>query len=143
MRWGVSNFDTADMDELLALPDGAQCAVNQVLYHVGERGIEFSLLPLCCKRSIAVMAYSPVGEGALLRNAALLRIAGAAGISVAQLALAWLLRREHVISIPQTSDVAHVHENRAATAIVLSPATIDAIDEAFPPPVQASRLAVI
>jgi len=54
MRWGVSNFDTADMDELLALPDGAQCAVNQVLYHVGERGIEFSLLPLCRKRSIAV-----------------------------------------------------------------------------------------
>jgi len=143
MRWGVSNFDTADMDELLALPDGAQCAVNQVLYHVGERGIEFSLLPLCCKRSIAVMAYAPVGEGALLRNAALLRIAGAAGISVAQLALAWLLRREHVISIPQTSDVAHVHENRAATAITLSSATIDAIDAAFPPPVRASRLAVI
>jgi len=143
MRWGVSNFDTADMDELLALPDGAQCAVNQVLYHVGERGIEFSLLPLCRKRSIAVMAYAPVGEGALLRNAALLRIAGAAGISVAQLALAWLLRREHVISIPQTSDVVHVHENRAATAITLSSATIDAIDAAFPPPIRASRLAVI
>ena len=74
---------------------------------------------------------------------ALLRIAGAAGISVAQLALAWLLRREHVISIPQTSDVAHVHENRAATAITLSSATIAAIDAAFPPPVRASRLAVI
>jgi len=142
-RWGVSNFDVADIDELLALPGGAHCTVNQVLYHVGERGVEFSLLPLCRKHSIAVMAYAPVGEGALLRNAALIRIARAAGISAAQLALAWLLRREHVISIPQTSDIAHVRENRGATAIELSPATIAAIDAAFPPPAASTRLAVI
>ena len=43
LRWGVSNFDVGDIDELLALPDGASCAVNQVLYHLGERGIEWSL----------------------------------------------------------------------------------------------------
>src|SRR5436190_285838 len=64
VRWGVSNFDVAEVDELLALPDGANCAVNQVLYHVGERGIEWSLLPLCRRHSIRVMAYSPVAEGA-------------------------------------------------------------------------------
>jgi diketogulonate reductase-like aldo/keto reductase len=69
VRWGVSNFDAADIDELLALPDGANCAVNQVLYHVGERGIEWSVLPLCRRHSIRVMAYAPVGEGALLSNA--------------------------------------------------------------------------
>jgi diketogulonate reductase-like aldo/keto reductase len=90
VRWGVSNFDAADIDELLALPDGANCAVNQVLYHVGERGIEWSVLPLCRRHSIRVMAYAPVGEGALLRNAKLMRIANAAGITPAQLALAWL-----------------------------------------------------
>src|SRR6478672_1998484 len=143
VRWGVSNFDTADVDELLALPDGGNCAVNQVLYHVGERGIEWSLLPLCRRRSIRVMAYAPVGEGALLRNAKLMRIAGAAGITPAQLALAWLLRHDDVISIPQTSNVAHVRENRAAAAIVLSPATLAEIDAAFPPPKSASPLAVI
>jgi diketogulonate reductase-like aldo/keto reductase len=143
VRWGVSNFDAADIDELLTLPDGANCAVNQVLYHVGERGIEWSLLSLCRRHSIRVMAYAPVGEGALLRNAKLMRIASAAGITPAQLALAWLLRHDDVISIPQTSNVAHVLENRAAAAIVLSPATLAEIDAAFPPPKSASRLAVI
>ena len=143
VRWGVSNFDTDDIDELLALPDGDRCVVNQVLYHIGERGIEFSLLPRCVERSIAVMAYAPVGEGALLRDAALIRIAEEARITPAQLALAWLLRREQVISIPQTSDVAHVRENRAATSIDLSAATLAAIDVAFPPPKKRSRLAVI
>lgn len=142
-RWGVSNFDTDDIDELLALPDGANCAVNQVLYHVGERGIEWSLLPLCRQHSIPVMAYAPVGEGALLRNAALMRIASAAGITPAQLALAWLLRRDDVVSIPQTSNVTHVLENRAATAIDLSRTTLAEIEAAFPPPKRASRLAVI
>ena len=68
LRWGVSNFDTADIEELLALPDGARCAVNQVLYHLGERGIEWSLAAMCRRHAIAVMAYSPVGEGALLRE---------------------------------------------------------------------------
>ena len=143
LRWGVSNFDAADIGELLALPDGANCAVNQVMYHVGERGIEWSLLPLCRRHSIRVMAYAPVGEGALLRNAKLMRIAGAAGITPAQLALAWLIRHDDIISIPQTSNVAHVLENRAATAITLSPATLAEIDTAFPPPKSASRLAVI
>jgi diketogulonate reductase-like aldo/keto reductase len=143
LRWGVSNFDTDDFDELLALPDGANCAVNQVLYHVGQRGIEWSLLPLCRRHSIPVMAYAPVGEGALLRDAALIRIANDAGITPAQLALAWLLRDDHVISIPQTSNVAHVHENRAAASIALSQSTIAEIDAAFPPPEAASSLAVI
>ena len=144
VRWGVSNFDAADIDELLALPDGANCAVNQVLYHVGERGIEWSLLPLCRRHAIRVMAYSPVGEGALLRNAAAAaHRARDAESRRAQLALAWLLRHDDVISIPQTSNVAHVLENRAATAITLSPATLAEIDAAFPPPKRASRLAVI
>ena len=143
LRWGVSNFDTEDVEELLALPDGARCAVNQVLYHLGERGIEWSLVECCRRHAIAVMAYSPVAEGALLRDPDLVRIARSIGRTPAQLALAWLLRRENVIVIPQTSSVAHVIENRAATAIELAPATLAELDAAFPPPRRATRLAVI
>ena len=143
LRWGVSNFDTEDVEELLALPDGARCAVNQVLYHLGERGIEWSLVERCRRHAIAVMAYSPVAEGALLRDPDLVRIARSIGRTPAQLALAWLLRRENVIVIPQTSSVAHVIENRAATAIELAPATLAELDAAFPPPRRATRLAVI
>src|SRR6185436_8462005 len=63
VRWGVSNFDTAAMRELMKLPDGSRCATNQVLYHLGERGIEWELLPWMRERGIPVMAYSPLGQG--------------------------------------------------------------------------------
>jgi len=142
-RWGVSNFDTADIDELLTIPDGTHCVVNQVLYHLGERGIEWSLAARCRAQRIALMAYSPVGEGALLKSADLRRIAHSIGATPAQLALAWLIRRDDVIAIPQTSDVAHVAENRAAASIKLSAETLAQLDAAFPPPRRATRLAVI
>ena len=143
VRWGVSNFDVDDIEELLALPAGANCAVNQVLYHLGARGIEWSLLPLCRRHAIAVMAYSPMGEGALLHDAALLRIARSIEATPAQLALAWLLQHENVIAIPKTSSVAHVAENRAAATLQLSAATLAELDAAFPPPRSPSPLAVI
>ena len=143
LRWGVSNFDVADIEELLALPEGSRCTVNQVLYHLGERGIEWSLAELCRRHAIAVMAYSPVGEGALLRHPRLASIARAAGATPAQLALAWILAHENVIAIPQTSNVAHVIENRGAAAMSISRATRAELDAAFPPPRRATRLAVI
>ena len=143
LRWGVSNFDVDDIDELLALPEGANCAVNQVLYHIGERGIEWRLATLCRRHRIAIMAYSPLGEGDLLRDSRLLRIAAAIEATPAQVALAWLLTRDGVIAIPQTSSVAHVRENRATANLTLSNTTLAEIDAAFPPPKRATRLAVI
>ena len=44
-HWGVSNFDTGDMDELAAIPGGANVQADQVLYNLSSRGIEFDLLP--------------------------------------------------------------------------------------------------
>ena len=143
LRWGVSNFDAEDLDELLAVPDGRRCMVNQVLYHLGERGIEWALAERCRRHAIAVMAYSPLGEGTLLREAKLGRIARSVGATPAQIALAWLATREGVISIPQSSDVAHVRDNRAAMTLRLTAATLADIDAAFPPPSRAQPLAVI
>ena len=143
LRWGVSNFDVDDLEELLALPDGSACAVNQVLYHLGERGIEWSLAALCGRHAIAVMAYSPVGEGALLRHPDLIRVAHAIGATPAQVALAWLIRHERTIAIPQTSSITHIDDNRAAATLHLPPATLAELDALFPPPRRASPLAVI
>jgi diketogulonate reductase-like aldo/keto reductase len=143
LRWGVSNFDVDDMRELLALPQGRHCAVNQVLYHLGERGIEWALADLCRDHGVALMAYSPFGEGALLRNPQLARIASAVHATPAQIALAWLLRKDRVIAIPQTSDIAHVIENRRAASLRLSAAVLVKLDAAFPPPSHAQPLAVI
>ena len=74
-NWGVSNLDAGDMDELAGVPNGSNCASNQVLYHLGSRSIEWQLLPKCQKSKIMVMAYSPLGQGPLLRKPALGKIA--------------------------------------------------------------------
>ena len=143
VRWGVSNFDTADMRELFALAEGRRCATNQVLYHVGERGIEWELLPWLREHRIPVMAYSPLGQGALLRNPKLASIARRSGATPAQIALGWLLRSPDVVAIPESADIQHIRANRAAATLRLDPPTLDAIDAAFPPPAGPTPLSVI
>ena len=133
--WGVSNFDTRDMQGLARLQDGANCAANQVLYHVGSRGIEFDLLPWCRQHHMPIMAYSPVGQGgSLLRSKVLAAVAKRHDATPAQIAIAWTLRHDNVISIPKAADLRHVRENAAAGAIVLSEADLKEIDSAHPPP---------
>ncbi len=141
--WGVSNFDRSDMEELLGLPGGGHCAANQVLYNLGCRGIEWDLLPLCRRHGIPVMAYSPFDEGRLLRNSKLRALAARAGVTPAQLALAWVLAQEQVAAIPKASDPAHVHDNCNAIDIRLPPILRSEIDHVFPPPSGPSELKMI
>ncbi len=141
--WGVSNFDRGDMKELLSLPDGRHCAVNQVLYHLGCRGIEWDLLPFCRHHGIAVMAYSPFGQGGLLKRRPLQDLARRVGITPAQLALAWLLRHSGVAVIPKAAASRHVRENRAAAEFQLPVAAVAELDRLFPPPTRATPLAML
>ncbi len=143
VRWGVSNFDVDDMRELLALPDGAHCASNQVLYNLAERGIEWELRALCQQHGIRVMAYSPFGQGALLGERKLATLAAPLRVTPAQLALAWLLAQRDVIAIPMSANPAHVAECRAAADLRLSIEALAAIDRAYPPPRRARPLAVL
>lgn len=142
-RWGVSNLDLDDLEELgAALPD---CAANQVLYSLEHRGIEHDLLPFCQGRGMPVMAYSPVGQGGgLLRNRALAEVARRHGATPAQIAIAWTLRAPGgVISIPKAADPEHVRQNAAARDIVLTAADLAALDAAFPPPGRKRPLAML
>ena len=132
--WGVSNFDTADMEELMAVMNGGDVEANQVLYNLGRRGIEHDLLPWCQHRRIPVMAYSPIEQGRLAHHPDLIHIAKAHQATPAQVALAWLLAKSGVIVIPKTSTPDRVRENRAATDIRLTEADMAALDAAFPPP---------
>jgi diketogulonate reductase-like aldo/keto reductase len=116
---------------------------NQVLYNLTERGIEWRLLDWCRTRGIAIMAYSPVAQGALLTNRKLMAIAKSLSVTPAQLALAWVLTRPHVIAIPQSSNVAHIEQNRAAAAMRVDTGVLAALDAAFAPPRRATRLSVI
>jgi aldehyde reductase len=133
-RWGVSNFDVDDMDELFALPSGDRCAANQVLYHLGDRAVEAQLLDACRARGVTLMAYSPLGQGNLLRNRSLGSIAESLGVTPAQLALAFVLSHDGVVAIPKASDLDHLRENIGALSITLDAATRARIDAAFRPP---------
>lgn len=141
--WGVSNFDSDDMDELAAVGGGRRCASNQVLYNLTQRGIEWDLLPWCRERQMPVMAYCPVDQGGrLLRSAALQQVAERHGATTAQIALAWLIRRERVIAIPKAVSAVHIRANRAALDLVLTAADLADLDRAFPPPTRKMSLAM-
>ncbi len=142
-HWGVSNFDTSDMEELLRLPGGDRCATNQVLYNVSRRGPEFDLIPRMAERRMPLMAYSPVEQGQLPRSGALKAIADKHEASVFQIALAWLLQRPGVIAIPKAGSSDHVRDNHRALQIRLSSGDLKAIDAAFPPPARKRPLEMI
>jgi diketogulonate reductase-like aldo/keto reductase len=132
--WGVSNFDTPDMEELVALPGGAGVTTDQVLYNLTRRGIEYDLLPWCRERGLPIMAYSPIEQGRLLRHPLIHRLAQRHGVTPAQIALAWVLRQDGINAIPKAGTPAHVRENRAAVDVHLTPQDLAALDRTFPPP---------
>jgi diketogulonate reductase-like aldo/keto reductase len=141
--WGVSNFDTPDMEELVALPEGSAVATNQVLYNLMRRGIEFDLMPWCKQRKLPVMAYSPLEQGRLLGDPELRRLAAEYSATPAQIALRWVLRDDLVIALPKASTPGRVEQLRIALDIPLSPQDMAALDRAFPPPKRKVPLEVI
>ncbi|MBZ9920755.1 aldo/keto reductase [Mesorhizobium sp. B2-2-4] len=142
-HWGVSNFDTGEMEELVGLPDGGNVQTNQVLYNLVRRGLEFDLAPWNRKRGIPLMAYSPVEQGALARNASLDAVADRHGATAAQIALAWVMHQDGVIAIPKASSQDHVRQNVATLDIELTREDLADLDRAFPPPSRKRGLEMI
>lgn len=142
-HWGVSNFDAADMDELVSVEGGENVAANQVLYNLTRRGPEHNLLPWQARRKVPLMAYSPVEQGRLARHRSLEAIAQKHAVSVAQVALAFTMLREDVITIPKATQPEHVRDNRAAADLVLDNADKATLDKVFPPPSGATPLEMI
>jgi diketogulonate reductase-like aldo/keto reductase len=61
-------------------------------------------------------------------------VAAAHRVSAACVALAWMLLQDHVITIPKSSNEAHMRENEAALDLVLSPQDHELLERAFPRP---------
>ena len=132
--WGVSNFDMPDMKELTALPGGPEVATDQVLYNLSRRGPELNLFPLLRELRVPIMAYSPIEQGRILGHPVLREIAELHHATPAQIALAWVLRRDDVCAIPRASRLEHTNENRAAADIQLDQADLSQLDQDFPRP---------
>ncbi len=140
-QWGVSNFDTADMQQLWSLPAGTNCVANQVYYSASERGAEFDLLPWHRDHAVATMAYSPIDQGALARDTTFKAIGRRHGVSASSVALAWVLRHPGMIAIPMSASEPHLRENFAAANVELTADDLAQVDAAFPPPKRKRRLA--
>jgi diketogulonate reductase-like aldo/keto reductase len=152
-HWGVSNFDVTDLEELWTLSGGKGCAANQVLYHLGSRGIEYDLLPRSQQEGLATMAYSPLGVGSILADPAVVAIARRHGVpggggfapptgfSPAAVAVAWTIRDGSVISIPKTARRDRLAALAAAGSLELSSDDLAQLDKAFPPPRKKQPLA--
>jgi diketogulonate reductase-like aldo/keto reductase len=141
--YGVSNFDTDDMEELWRVPGGSATTTNQVLYNLTRRGAEFDLLPWCRSHGVPIMAYSPIEQARMLGHAGLKKLAAKRGVTPAQLALAWLLHQDGVVVIPKAGQIKHVDENAAALDITLSAEDLAALDREFPPPKTKRPLAML
>lgn len=146
--WGVSNLDVADMEELLAVPNGENCQSNQVLYNLGERGIEFDLLPYMQARKIPMMAYSPIAQGdslgdGLTKQKILLEIANQHQADIFQILLAWCIRDGATLAIPQSSNLKHTLSNIQAANIRLTKEELAMIDQLYPAPTSKQPLAML
>ncbi|WP_048307197.1 aldo/keto reductase [Halomonas sp. PR-M31] len=151
-RFGVSNFDIDDMQAFTELSGGKRCAVNQVLYHLGSRGIEHSLLPWQRQHDIPTMAYCPIAQGGNLRRELLgdpevNAIAEELNASPAQVLLAWAIRpvdgKRDVIAIPKAVQLDHVRQNAAALSLKLDDEAIARLDAAFPAPGRKTHLDIV
>ena len=138
-RWGVSNFDVADMEELWRVPGGDACAVNQVLYHLESRGVEVALRPWMDAHGVTMMAYCPLAQGGRLAygvmdDAVVLETARRHGATPAQILLAWAMRDGRTVAIPKAGTPEHMRLNAAASRIVLTTQELDDLDARFPAP---------
>ena len=129
------------MDELAGVPNGKNCASNQVLYHLGSRGIEWA-------------AAAPMPEGQDHGDGLFAAGAGAAAAQAGaeedrrqawlptppRWRLAWVLRQPGVITIPKAVKPEHVRANLKALEVKLDTEDLKALDAAFPPPKRAAPL---
>ena len=139
--WGVSNFDVDDIAELARISD--HCAANQVLYHLGSRGIEWQLLPDCQRAGIPIMAYCPLGQGELIGHPAIVKLARKHEVAPAAIAIVFLLSKPGVIAIPKSSHAERVREFAAAREVMLDAQDVEFLDREFPAPKRKTALDIV
>ena len=138
--WGVSNFNSGQMEDLFRVPDGHRCATNQVPYSLNNRHIERDLLSWHKQHNVPVMAYSPLGgdKSLLVGDRTLAQIGALHECSAAAVALAWVIRSGNVIAIPESGSPAHVKENAVALSLAPTPQDLQTLDAAHPGPFGAN-----
>ncbi len=136
-NWGVSNMDTQDLKEILSI--SKNCATNQVLYHLGSRGIEYSLKPLMDKNNIYTMAYCPLAQAGKLKSTLLTAksvnlVAIKHNITPIQVLLCFVLSQKNMIAIPKAAKLEHMKEIIKCKDIKLTSEDLTILENEFPKP---------
>ena len=139
-HWGVSNFDTDDMRELMTVSVPCACVANQVYYNLAKRWAEATLLPLQRKHGVVCMAYSPLNQGSLARHRVVQAVALRLGVTPVQVAVAWLLSQPDVVAIPKSARIEGVDEIMGVGSLTLSDADRNELEAAFPKPPASARM---
>ena len=140
VRWiGVSNFDVEELKAAEQSLRNERIACDQVLYHLGYRGVERHILPYCTDRGIAVVGYAPFGHGTFpsassLGGRVLSEIGKRHGRTPRQVALNFLTRHSSTFTIPKTTHLDRVKENSGGVDWQLTEDDCAAIDHIFPVP---------
>jgi diketogulonate reductase-like aldo/keto reductase len=140
---GVSNFSAAEMREAQAAMKHHPIVANQVIYSLSRRGIEQDLVPWCARNNVTIIAFTPLDSGRLAKRAryesnakgmrVLEQVAQAAGHTLAQVALNWLITKPGIITIPKSDHLERVEENCGAAGWHLAADQMRALDDAFTP----------
>ncbi len=145
---GVSNFDVPLIAEAQRALRKERLACNQVLYHLGDRAIEWKLIPYCARHGIAVVAYSPFGhrgfpDPASAGGRVLAAVGKRHGCTPRQVALNFLTRHPGVFAIPKSANAQHTRENSGGAGWTLTGEDLAAIDSAFPAPPRGTPLGML
>ena len=122
---GVSNVSVAQLRLARTI---VQVVSVQNRFNLADRGAE-DVLEECESEGLAFIPWFPLSAGYLAEpGGAAAEIAERHGVSPAQMAIAWLLRRSPVmLPIPGTASVEHLEENVAAAGLELSEAEVEAL----------------
>ncbi len=145
--WGVSNFDTDDLKDLMRVEGGENCKVNQVLYNLASRGVEYSLLPYMRELNMPLMAYCSMAHGLTLdksinENKVLESIADKYGITKSQILLSFLLNQD-VHPIAKSTTKKHIDQIVESRSIVLEKEHLDLLDREYPSPITKEPLHIV
>ena len=123
---GLSNVDPQEIARARKI---VPIVSVQNRYNIEDRKSE-NVLEYCEKENLGFLPWFPIGGGGGLKPENPLNTAAKAhGVSVYQVALAWLLQRSPVmLPIPGTSSLAHLEDNVAAAKLKLTPEEWNAID---------------
>lgn len=123
---GVSNFDVAQLQELLSYATHKP-AVNQIEFHPFIYEEQEPILAYCAEHNITVEAYSPLARGKAMDDPEIARIAADTGRTKGQVMLRWALQHS-TVPLPKTSHKDRMEENLDIFDFELSPSQMKALD---------------